>query len=57
MKKLAKKSLEAGAGVAVGGGLIYGMYELVMFIKYKSWKKKNAASALTFAQYKSQKPA
>jgi hypothetical protein len=58
MKHLTKhhiaKTGEVASGVAVAGGLLWLSYELIEFIKYKSFKHKNPASALTFAQYKVQ---
>lgn len=49
------KAVQIGGGVVGGGAVLFGLYELYHWAKYKLWKKKNPTSTLTFAQFKAQK--
>jgi len=55
--KSLKKGAEIGGGVVVGGGILYGLYELYEYVKYRMFKSKNPTSTLTFEQYKKTPPA
>jgi hypothetical protein len=50
------KTAHVGGGLVVGGGIAYGLYELVLWIQWKRYKVKNPTSTITFADYKKNKP-
>jgi hypothetical protein len=56
-KSTLSKAGEMGGIAVVGGGLIYGLYEGVLFVRYHLWKRKSTSNVMTFAQWKVTKPA
>ena len=52
VKREITKVAHVTGGVAVGGAVLYALYETFEWVKYRLWKSKNPTTVLTFNQYK-----
>ena len=52
VKREITKVAHVTGGVAVGVAVLYGLYEVFEWVKYRLWKSKNPTTVLTFNQWK-----